>query len=294
MKYVLVFVKPSCCSSWLIDRISFSKVSGTLEKAKWTPRYLDDPCAPRRLERMFASIRARWGRHFKSDEGESPYGQKRISASLKEDFCSKLRNPLQIDPIQCFQNHSPDHYGGDMERMQYLDMRRIYHPGSLNLLIIAESPPASGLYFYDPNGRVTEPIFAEFMKYLGLHPSTKADGLQALRDIGWLLLDATYEPIDKKFRSRDRRRDAILLRDYSQLKEDIQALSTGRSVPIVLMKENVCRVLEPVLLADKFNVLNRGRKVYLPVQGNQSHFHRQLREILTRAFHGTERTCRPF
>jgi hypothetical protein len=59
------------------------------------------------------------------------------------------------------------------------------------------------------------------------------------------------------------------------------------------MKENVCRVLEPVLLADNFNVMNRGRKIYLPVNGN-SHFQRQLREILTRAFHGTERTCRRF
>ncbi|MHC2584514.1 hypothetical protein ACVI1J_003303 [Bradyrhizobium diazoefficiens] len=66
--------------------------------------------------------------------------------------------------------------------------------------------------------------------------------------------------------------------DYPQPRIDITALSGGRSVPIILVKENVCRILEPVLLADNFNVIDKGRKVYLPVQGNQSKFDRQLRE----------------
>ena len=48
----------------------------------------------------------------------------------------------------------------------------------------------------------------------------------------------------------------------------------------MLIKENVCRVLNPPQTADGFRVLNRGRKVYLPINGNQGHFRRQFGEIL--------------
>jgi hypothetical protein len=141
-------------------------------------------------------------------------------------------------------------------------------------------PPASGLYFYDPDGRVSEPIFAAFMKLLSLSPPNKAEGLRALQDRGWVLADATYEPIDKKFRTRDKARDAVLVRDYPLLKADILELSQEKQVPIVLVKANVCEVLEPLLTKDGFRVLNRGRKVYLPMNGNQPHFHRVFGETL--------------
>jgi hypothetical protein len=118
------------------------------------------------------------------------------------------------------------------------------------------------------------------MEQLAIRPTDKGAGLRELQRRGWLLIDATYEPIDKKFRSRDPRRDAVLLRDYPLLKRDILALSAGRQLPIMLIKENVCRVLDPPLTADVFQVLNRGRKVYLPINGNQGHFRRQFGDIL--------------
>jgi hypothetical protein len=166
------------------------------------------------------------------------------------------------------------------DRSEYLQLRRAYQPAVVRLVIVAESPPASGLYFYDPEGRVSEPIFAAFMKLLLLSPLNKANGLRALQDRGWILVDATYEPIDKKFKARDKARDAVLVRDYPLLKRDILELSRGEPVPIVLIKENVCRVLEPLLVQDKFPILNRGRRVYLPMQGNQPQFHRVFGEIL--------------
>jgi hypothetical protein len=167
-----------------------------------------------------------------------------------------------------------------MERSQYVALRREYEPDNLTLLIVAESPPESGLYFYNPVGRTSEPIFSAFMEQLAIKPTDKAAGLRELQRSGWLLIDATYEPIDKKFKSRDPRRDAVLLRDYPLLKKDILALSAGRQLPIMLIKENVCRLLDPPLTADGFRVLNRGRKVYLPINGNQGHFRRQFGEIL--------------
>jgi hypothetical protein len=80
------------------------------------------------------------------------------------------------------------------------------------------------------------------MKQIAIKPKDKGAGLRELQRRGWLLIDATYAPIDKKFGSGDPQRDAVLLRDYPHLKSDILALSAGRQLPIISIKENVCRV----------------------------------------------------
>jgi hypothetical protein len=40
----------------------------------------------------------------------------------------------------------------NIDRNAYLSMRRRYEPDVVRLVIITESPPASGLYFYNPTG----------------------------------------------------------------------------------------------------------------------------------------------
>jgi hypothetical protein len=74
-----------------------------------------------------------------------------------------------------------------MERDEYLTLRRRYEPVNLNFIIVAESPPASGLYFYNPEGRPTEPLFAEMMKQLGFSCSKKEDGLLKFQQSCWIL-----------------------------------------------------------------------------------------------------------
>jgi len=39
----------------------------------------------------------------------------------------------------------------ERKRSEYLDLRHRYEPRSVKLVVIAESPPASGLYFLRPN-----------------------------------------------------------------------------------------------------------------------------------------------
>ena len=133
--------------------------------------------------------------------------------------------------------------------------------------------PASGLYFYDETGAITEPLFAAVMKQLGVQPATKAEGLRALQQAGWLLVDATYEPVNALSASG---RDAVIVRDYPLLHDDLKALAPER---VVLIKKNVCVLLEPRLMAAGFRVLNAGRAVYFPSHGQQGHFHRQFAEI---------------
>jgi hypothetical protein len=105
------------------------------------------------------------------------------------------------------------------KRDEYLSLRRLYEPVSIKLIIIAESPPASGCYFYDPEGDVTEPLFTALMKQLNLSPDTKESGLRAFQRRGWVLADATYEPVNAL---NDSERDKAVVRDYPLLCSDLE------------------------------------------------------------------------
>jgi hypothetical protein len=82
----------------------------------------------------------------------------------------------------------------------------------------------------------------------------------------------------------DRDADRVIIRDYHLLRDNLAALLPDRWSPIILMKANVCRLLEPKLAEDGFNnVLNHGRVVYFPNNGRQKDFQRQFSAILKSA-----------
>jgi hypothetical protein len=150
----------------------------------------------------------------------------------------------------------------------------------IGLVVIAESPPASGQYFYNPDGPWTEPLFAGLMKQLRFSPSSKKDGLAEFQRRGWILVDGTYQPVNKL---SDADADRVIIRDYELLRDDLLGLMADRSKPLILIKANVCRILEPKLNDDRFNVLNRGNAVYFPGSGRQTDFHHQFGAILKSA-----------
>jgi hypothetical protein len=172
------------------------------------------------------------------------------------------------------------------DRTAYIDLRHRYEPERIRLGIIAESPPASGLYFYDQTGAPSEPLFAALMKQLDpSRPSraTKEVGLREFQRRGWLLVDATYEPVNKLDRSSAAR---VIERDYPLLRDDLATLTPDRSVPLVLIKTNICKVLEPKLTRDGFRVLNRGCLIPFPASGQQKKFHEQFGAIIANATEG--------
>ena len=166
------------------------------------------------------------------------------------------------------------------KRSEYHSLRDAHKPKSLKLVIVAESPPASGRYFYNPSGFPTEPLFAALMRQLNFSPSTKKNGLCEFQRQGWFLVDATYQPVNK-LKGADR--DRVIERDYHLLRADLTALTPDRSTPLVLIKANVCRILEPKLRGDGFKVLNGGGVIYFPAAGQQTAFHRQFSGILESA-----------
>ena len=113
------------------------------------------------------------------------------------------------------------------DRDYYLSFRNKYEPKQLTLLIVAESPPVSGLYFYNPIGKTSEPLFAALMRQITFSPPNKEEGLVQLQQKGWLLVDATYEQVDK-----NKRRDETIVRDYPLLRDDLIRLSPDRAVPL--------------------------------------------------------------
>jgi hypothetical protein len=82
----------------------------------------------------------------------------------------------------------------EWKRDEYLSFRRRYEPDNIKLVIIAESPPTSGRYFYNPSGALTEPLFTALMRQVGVCPISKQEGLQEFQRRGCVLVDATSSP----------------------------------------------------------------------------------------------------
>jgi hypothetical protein len=167
-------------------------------------------------------------------------------------------------------------------KAEYLDLREKFRPEKFRAIFVAESPPASGGYFYDPNGRVTEKLFSALMKAIGFKykEATKTDGLLEFQCRGLFLLDATYRPVNK-LPPPDRNNQ--ILEDYPKLLDDLRAIKGIESIPIILVKKDVCRLLEPKLDEDGFNVANQGQLLYFPSHSRERKFQTQLKAILARS-----------
>jgi len=60
-------------------------------------------------------------------------------------------------------------------------MRGRYQPNNLKLVIVAESPPKGGKYFYNPDGDVSEVLFVALMLRLGFTATSKDEGLREFK-----------------------------------------------------------------------------------------------------------------
>jgi hypothetical protein len=138
------------------------------------------------------------------------------------------------------------------------------------------------LYFYRTNGETTEPLFSALMKQIGVKPASKCEGLREFQKHGWVLVDATYKPVNE-LGNRGRKRDLMILADYDDLVLDLKELLGTRwsKTPIVLIKANVCRLLGPKLKWREFNVLNKDDQIVpFPSNGWQAKFDERFRAIV--------------
>lgn len=160
----------------------------------------------------------------------------------------------------------------------YLNLRQKYLPEKTKLIFLLESPPVSGKYFYDPGGRTSEPLFAAMMKLINCQPVTKAEGLAEFARQHNVLVDATYSPVNHI--KNEKRRNEEILRDLPALIDDLKKIIGRRRVKIILVKANICRMLEQPLKAVGINVINNGVIVPFPSNGQQSNFFTAMNKIL--------------
>jgi hypothetical protein len=89
---------------------------------------------------------------------------------------------------------------------QYISARDTWKPNTVEFLIVGESPPASGGYFYFKLATGKGGLFVETMKALQLIPENgdlprgfdKRPFLEKFRSTGFFLLDTSYEPVNNK------------------------------------------------------------------------------------------------
>lgn len=162
-------------------------------------------------------------------------------------------------------------------------LRHSYKPSKIRFLFIAESPPNSGGFFYNPKTIGRDSLFAETMRTLRLWPENKTMSkgfdkrplLKRFQSMKYYLLDSSQTPVDKLgFRERNRKvRGEIprLIREIKKLKPD----------KIVLVKKNVFQIVGPALVKEDFavRVLNKTFLAF-PSHGNQLKYRRHLRRLL--------------
>jgi hypothetical protein len=165
------------------------------------------------------------------------------------------------------------------DRNDYLALRKKYTAEKLHLIFIAESPPASGKYFYDEEGSVKEVLFKAMINdVLGYSPKDKIDGLKAFRDTGYVLVDATYQPVNAGLTPTQR--DKAILSSYKDLIEDLLEINPKKETEIILIKANVCRLLEPLLVDDGFKIRNKGHIIPFPGSGHQRKFAEAIKNLI--------------
>jgi hypothetical protein len=166
-----------------------------------------------------------------------------------------------------------------MDKSYYIKLRDNFTPSKIKLIFIAESPPASGKYFYSPDGGTDEPLFAAMMKcVLKIKPETKEPGLEAFKQNGFLLVDATYEPINKGL--SEIQRDTKILEAYDSLVKDLISIDSTKKAPLILIKANICKLLEPKLADDGFYVKNNGVIIPFPVVWHLNTFCKLVQNLL--------------
>jgi len=172
-----------------------------------------------------------------------------------------------------------DHSRDGLPRAEYMRLRSAYLPNHPRIIFVLESPPKSGLYFYNPDGRVSEPLFSAMMKdVLEITPKTKDEGLTAFTAQGYLLIDATYTPVNHSHLS-ERARDALILADLPHLIDELQKYAVPET-KVILVKANICRQLETPLTDRGFAVLNQGTIIPFPSNGQQGKFRESVRRVL--------------
>jgi hypothetical protein len=161
-----------------------------------------------------------------------------------------------------------------------------YRPSKTRLLIIAESPPSSGGFFYFPKTIGKDHLFRETMKTIGLWPQSaqmprgvdKNPLLRSFQSMGFYLLDASTNPVNQM--PNRARREAI----RAQLPRLMEDVKRAEPFNMVIVKSSIFGHVRSALEEAGFGsrVLNN-RPIPFPSHGNQQKYRSMMKRLLDRA-----------
>ncbi len=163
--------------------------------------------------------------------------------------------------------------------------RRKYRPRRVRFLLIAESPPSSGGFFYFETTIGKDHLFRETMKALEFWPENepmrrgvdKRSMLRRFQSLGFYLLDTCILPVNKL--STIERRKAVV----SQTPRLVYQVIEADPLHILIVKSSIFKPVsialrESGLLARVLNI----RPVPFPSHGNQRIYRSMLRRAVSK------------
>jgi len=163
--------------------------------------------------------------------------------------------------------------------------RRKYRPRRVKFLLIAESPPSSGGFFYFATTIGKDHLFRETMKALELWPIDepmrkgvdKRPMLRKFRSMGFYLLDACVSPVDKMPPGGRRR---AVLSQTRRLSSDVIKADPSH---IFIVKASIFNpVSQAMREAGMHKRVINTMAVPFPSHGNQRVYRSRLRRALKR------------
>lgn len=166
---------------------------------------------------------------------------------------------------------------------KYVLARDDFRPiNRIRFLLIAESPPASGGYFYFDKATGRDGLFRETMKALGLFPEDskmqkgfdKKPLLKEFQRLGFFVVDASYTPVNG-FPNPKRRR--TIIGDIPRLVDETRKLNPEK---ILIVKASIFAVVKSALREAGFGgkILNE-RALPFPSHGHQKTYRQMLRDL---------------
>ena len=167
---------------------------------------------------------------------------------------------------------------------RYARARNKYKPTEINVLLVAESPPSSGGYFYAEKAIGKDHLFRETMKALELWPvdrplrkgCDKRPMLEQFRSLGFFLIDTCEVPVDKMPPGQRRLSTA---QGALTLPNRVKRLDPAG---ILIVKKTVFSPVSRALSIAGFDnrILNKNSLPF-PSHGNQRKFRRMLRRLVS-------------
>lgn len=158
---------------------------------------------------------------------------------------------------------------------------------SVKVLFVAEAIANSGRwdeypYFYFKKQRPTisslymqtmQAVFGDGVDYGACE---KENYLEQFQSLGYYLLDAARCPVDKLRLSKPKRNTVIKNCAETHLIPEIRELKPASTI---LIKKNVFETLQPLLVKEGVNILNKS-PIPFPGSGRQAEYRRRIRECL--------------